>query len=58
MDKVREGMAEKVPMCISLFMCFVASVIIAFIYGWKLTLVCCAIVPLLIITSVLVAKVL
>lgn len=43
-------------MCISLFMCFVASVVIAFIYGWKLTLVCIACVPVLITTSTLVAK--
>lgn len=49
-------MSEKVAMCISLFMCFIISVVIAFIYGWKLTLVCIACVPVLITTSVFVAK--
>lgn len=44
-------------MCISLFMCFIISIVIAFIYGWKLTLVCMACVPVLITTSILVAKI-
>lgn len=56
-EKIREGIAEKVPMFIYLVMSFVTAVIISFWYGWELTLVILACAPIIIATTAVVAKV-
>lgn len=49
-------MGEKVAMSITLIFSFVICVAISFSYGWKLTLVCIACVPVLLTTGMLSAK--
>ncbi|XP_049878557.1 multidrug resistance protein homolog 49-like [Pectinophora gossypiella] len=56
-EKYREGISEKVPILVYLVMSFVTSVIIAFIYGWELTLVILSCAPVIIATTAVVAKV-
>ncbi|XP_026331957.1 multidrug resistance protein homolog 49-like isoform X2 [Hyposmocoma kahamanoa] len=56
-EKIREGIAEKVPMFVYLVMSFVTAVLISFWYGWELTLVILACAPIIIITTAIVAKV-
>lgn len=56
MDKLKEGIGEKLAIFIYLLMSFVISVIFSFFYGWKLTLVILSCAPLIIITTAVVAK--
>lgn len=58
LDKLKEGIAEKLIMFVYLVMTFVFSIAAAFVYGWKLTLVTLSCAPLIIISSAIVAKVL
>lgn len=56
-EKIREGIAEKVPMFVYLVMSFVTAVLISFWYGWELTVVILACAPIIIATTAVVAKV-
>ena len=47
MNKVQEGIGDKIGNFFQWFACFVAGIIIGFVYGWKLTLVIMAFAPLL-----------
>ncbi|XP_054264995.1 multidrug resistance protein homolog 49-like isoform X1 [Macrosteles quadrilineatus] len=57
LDKLQEGVGEKVGMFVYLVTTFVVSVIVAMFYGWKLALVMTAICPVFILVTVLVARV-
>jgi len=54
---MKEGMGEKLSIITYLMTSFFASVIISFVYGWKLTLVMLSCAPVIIITTAIVAKV-
>lgn len=56
-EKIREGIAEKVSHFLTLIIGFVICLIMSFIYGWKLSLVIVSYVPIVIITSILIGKV-
>ena len=56
MDKLKEGIGEKLAIFIYLLMSFVISVIFSFFYGWKLTLVILSCAPLIILSTAVVAK--
>jgi ATP-binding cassette, subfamily B (MDR/TAP), member 1 len=53
---MKEGIGEKLAMCIYLIMSFVVSVVFSFVYGWKLTLVVLSCAPIIIIATAFVAK--
>lgn len=55
--KIQEGIGDKVGMLIQGFTSFVASFVIGFSKGWKLTLVILAISPVLGISAALFSKV-
>lgn len=57
LDKVQEGIGEKIGIFINLIMGFVMSVTMAFFYGWKLTLVMLTCAPVLIFSNALISKV-
>ena len=44
---IQDGMGEKIPQSIQFTTTFFAGFIIAFVYGWRLALVLCAVFPLL-----------
>lgn len=56
MDKLKEGIGEKLAIFIYLVMSFVISVIFSFFYGWKLTLVILSCGPIIIGATAFVAK--
>lgn len=58
MEKIRDGIAEKVSHFLFLIMGFKIYVIMSFIYGWKLSLVVVGYIPIVIITNIVVGKVL
>ncbi|KAI9291986.1 hypothetical protein K502DRAFT_106136, partial [Neoconidiobolus thromboides FSU 785] len=53
---VQDGISDKVGLLIQYFTCFIAAFVIAFIKGWKLTLVMLTSVPLLTLAGVLTSK--
>ena len=57
LNKIQEGIGEKVGMFLFFFTTFLASMINAFIHGWELTLVILAVFPLLAISTGFIAKV-
>lgn len=56
-EKIRDGIAEKVSHFLVLIMGFVICVIMSFIYGWKLSLIVIPYVPIVLITNMIIAKV-
>lgn len=56
-DRIREGIAEKVGHFIGLVMVFVISVTLSFVYGWELSLVVISYVPIVLVTNVIIGKV-
>ncbi|KAH8277612.1 hypothetical protein KR018_002116 [Drosophila ironensis] len=56
LDKLKEGIGEKVVILIFLCMTFVIGIVSAFVYGWKLTLVVLSCVPFIIAATSVVAK--
>ena len=56
LNKLQEGIGEKVGMFFFFITTFVASIITAFIFGWELTLVIFSIMPLLMVAGALMAK--
>lgn len=56
-DKIRDGISEKLGIFSTLVMGFVISAIMSLCYGWKLTLVVLACVPVLILSNYFVLKV-
>ncbi|GLH14652.1 Multidrug resistance protein homolog 49 [Gryllus bimaculatus] len=57
LDKLQEGIGEKLAIFTYQMVSFCTSVIIAAVYGWKLTLVVFSCAPVIIIATALVAKV-
>ena len=49
MNKVVEGIGDKIGNFFQWFSCFLAGIVIGFAYGWKLTLVILAFGPILVI---------
>uniref|UniRef100_A0A336LJ59 ABC-type xenobiotic transporter n=1 Tax=Culicoides sonorensis TaxID=179676 RepID=A0A336LJ59_CULSO len=56
LERLKEGIGEKVVMFVYLIATFVFSIIFAFIYGWKLTLVILSCSPIIIVSTAYVAK--
>jgi len=56
LDKLKEGIGEKVVIVIFLIMTFVIGIVSAFVYGWKLTLVVLSCVPFIIAATSVVAR--
>lgn len=54
---MKEGIGEKLAIFVYLTTSFISSVIISFVYGWKLTLVVLSCAPIIIIATAIVAKV-
>lgn len=57
LDKMKEGIGEKVGIFSFLIMTFVFGIIASFFYGWKLTLVVLICCPFIIISTAMVAKI-
>lgn len=57
LDKMREGMGEKLGIFTYLVASFTSSIVISFVYGWKLTLVVLSCAPIIVIATAVVAKV-
>ncbi|XP_038117776.1 multidrug resistance protein homolog 49 [Culex quinquefasciatus] len=57
LDKLKEGIGEKLSIFTFLAMSFTASVLASFVYGWELTLVVLSCAPFIIIATAVVAKV-
>lgn len=57
-DKIREGIAEKVSHFLWLIMGFIICVSLSFYYGWELTLVVISYVPIVMVTNAIIGKVL
>lgn len=57
LDKMKEGIGEKLGIFTYLMVSFISSIIISFIYGWKLTLVVLSCAPIIVIATAIVAKV-
>ncbi|XP_011684594.1 PREDICTED: multidrug resistance protein homolog 49 isoform X2 [Wasmannia auropunctata] len=57
LEKLKDGIGEKLSIITYLITSFVASVVISFVYGWKLTLVMLSCTPVIIIATAVVAKV-
>lgn len=57
LDKMKDGIGEKLGIFTYLMVSFISSIIISFIYGWKLTLVVLSCAPVIVIATAVVAKV-
>ncbi|KAK0086065.1 hypothetical protein PV325_003921 [Microctonus aethiopoides] len=57
LDKMKDGIGEKLGIFTYLMVSFISSIIISFIYGWKLTLVVLSCAPIIVIATAIVAKV-
>ncbi|XP_055296579.1 multidrug resistance protein homolog 65-like [Sitodiplosis mosellana] len=55
-EKIQDGIGEKVSHFLYLVMSFVICVVISFIYGWKLSLVMIAYVPIVIIMNSIIGR--
>lgn len=56
-EKIREGIAEKVSHFLFLIIGFVICIVISFIYGWKLSLVVVVYLPIVVITNAVIGRV-
>lgn len=57
LDKMKDGISEKLGVFTYLMVSFISSIIISFVYGWKLTLVVLSCAPIIVIATAVVAKV-
>ncbi|XP_067631071.1 multidrug resistance protein homolog 49 isoform X2 [Eurosta solidaginis] len=57
LEKIKEGIGEKVAIFAFLIMTFIWGVFFSFIYGWLLTLVVCTCCPFIILATAMVAKI-
>ncbi|CAK9804633.1 Multidrug resistance protein homolog 49 [Anthophora quadrimaculata] len=57
LDKMKDGIGEKLGVFTYLMVSFISSIIISFVYGWKLTLVVLSCAPIIVIATAVVAKV-
>lgn len=56
-EKVRDGMSEKVAHFLYLIFGFIITICISFAYGWKLTLAVSVYIPIVILLNYFVGKV-
>lgn len=56
-EKIRDGIAERVSHFLCLMVGFVICVTLSFVYGWKLTLVVIGYVPIILITNMIISRV-
>ena len=56
-EKIQAGIGNKLVLFITSSCTFLAEFIVAFIYSWKMALVMCGMLPLLVLLSALMAKV-
>ena len=56
LNKLQEGIGEKVGMALFFLSTFLSSMITAFVFGWELTLVILAVIPFMIIAGGVMAK--
>lgn len=54
---MKDGIGEKLGVFTYLMVSFISSIIISFVYGWKLTLVVLSCAPIIVIATAVVAKV-
>lgn len=54
---MKDGISEKLGIFTYLLVSFISSIVISFIYGWKLTLVVLSCAPVIVIATAVVAKV-
>ncbi|CAH1787977.1 unnamed protein product [Owenia fusiformis] len=57
MNKIVDGIGDKLGSFIMMVTAFVAGFVVGFIYGWKLTLVIAAICPILVLAALILAKI-
>ncbi|XP_015603415.1 multidrug resistance protein homolog 49 isoform X2 [Cephus cinctus] len=57
LDKMKDGIGEKLGIFTYLMVSFISSIVISFVYGWKLTLVVLSCAPIIVIATAIVAKV-
>ncbi|XP_054157883.1 ATP-dependent translocase ABCB1-like isoform X2 [Oppia nitens] len=57
LDKLQEGIGDKVALCIFSFSTVLCSLGTAFYYGWELTLVILSVTPVLVISFSIIAKI-
>lgn len=57
MEKIRNGISETIGHFVMMFFDIVISILISFIYGWRLTLAICAYIPLTMVINYLISKV-
>lgn len=53
---IQSGIGDKLPTCVQYTSTFLVGIVVAFVYGWKLTLVILAITPLLLGTGIIFGK--
>ncbi|XP_061393524.1 multidrug resistance protein homolog 65 [Musca vetustissima] len=56
MEKIRNGISETIGHFVMMFFDIVISILISFIYGWRLTLAICAYIPLTMIINYFISK--
>lgn len=57
MEKIRNGIAENIGHFVMMFFDIVISIIISFVYGWRLTLAICVYIPITMVINYIVSKV-
>lgn len=57
LNKLQDGIGEKIGMCALFTSTFISSMIVAFVYGWKLTLVILSVMPVLMVAMAFFAKI-
>ncbi|XP_073843337.1 multidrug resistance protein homolog 65 [Musca autumnalis] len=56
MEKIRNGISETIGHFVMMLFDIVISILISFIYGWRLTLAICAYIPLTMVINYLISK--
>ncbi|XP_065358932.1 multidrug resistance protein homolog 65-like [Calliphora vicina] len=56
MEKIRNGIAENIGHFVMMFFDIVISIIISFVYGWRLTLAICVYIPITMVINYIVSK--
>lgn len=56
-EKIRDGIAEKVSHFLLSALCFSICVVVSFVFGWKLSLAVISYIPIVVITNAIIGKV-
>ncbi|XP_022240474.1 multidrug resistance protein 1A-like, partial [Limulus polyphemus] len=57
LNRIQDGIGEKIGMCVFFMSTTIVSFVVALVYGWKLTLVILSVMPILVISGGVLAKV-